>query len=66
MIMSEGLEKRVAALEQKLDTMNGKIDTVLEVVAVGKAAGTLAKWMAGLVGFAAATLEVYRSFIHKG
>lgn len=64
--MSERLEARVQALEQKLDTMNGKIDTVLEVVAVGKAAGTLAKWMSGIIGFSAAALEIYRNFIHKG
>lgn len=64
--MSEQLASRVKALEDKMDCMDKKIDTVLEVVAVGKAAGTLAKWMGGLVGFSAAALEIYRSFFHKG
>lgn len=62
----EKLEQRVQALESKLECIDQKMDSVLELIAVGKGAALAAKWVSGIAAFGVSMLELWRTFIHKG
>lgn len=65
------LEERLVALEvkveEKFEDVNKKLDSVLDLVAIGKGTMMAAKAAGWLTALAAGTIEIWRSFFsHKG
>lgn len=56
-------DERFDCLEQRLQAVEEKLDSVLEMVAVGKGALLAAKVVGGLTSFFVAGLEIWRNFL---
>lgn len=56
-------DDRFDCLEKRLDAVEGKLDAIFEMVAVGKGALFAAKVVGGFTSFFVAALEIWRNFI---